>query len=432
MIGLCCACGQPNNHAMELSQIDTLMQSQPDSALHYLELLDTTAFSKSERVYYGLLVTQATDKASLPLFPCDSLVCNALNYYSKGSGENRAKALYYKGRILDQQNLPDKARAYYSQALTELTTSNAESIKLKASIHAAYTKHFESYKYDKGFVGLSVKGINHLLSEKKKHAFEYSNLADLAKANGNFKDAFSYEEKYAQVLDSIYSLNRISEIEHLVYKYQTDTKSIQKKNQAKMINLFILLCVIFIAIFLVQYLVRRQKSARLMYEHMMKQLRDDITMLQLRIKIGEKDVLELQQMHVRNEEEIKQKEEDLHRMIEEKARLCNVLFMKTSIFRKIEKLSKQDRKEKKNIQVLITAEQEQLAKTIFEIYADYIDQLRSSYPKLTDEDCIYCCLCLCNLDDSTIAYCFGNTNKQIVAQRRLRLKSKMAEEIPDI
>ena len=106
--------------------------------------------------------------------------------------------------------------------------------------------------------------------------------------------------------------------------------------------------------------------------------------------------------------------------------------MKTSIFRKIEKLSIQDRKEKKNIQVLITAEQEQLAKTIFEIYADYIDQLRSSYPKLTDEDCIYCCLCLCNLDDSTIAYCFGNTNKQIVAQRRLRLKSKMAEEIPDI
>lgn len=59
---------------------------------------------------------------------------------------------------------------------------------------------------------------------------------------------------------------------------------------------------------------------------------------------------------------------------------------------------------------------------LFGIYDDYIRYLKGTYPKITDNDCIYCCLKLCEFDDQTIAYCFGNVSKQIVAQRRLRLK----------
>ena len=72
-------------------------------------------------------------------------------------------------------------------------------------------------------------------------------------------------------------------------------------------------------------------------------------------------------------------------------------------------------------------EQEQLKNILFGIYDDYIRYLKGTYPKITDNDCIYCCLKLCEFDDQTIAYCFGNVSRQIVAQRRLRLKKKMAE-----
>lgn len=74
-------------------------------------------------------------------------------------------------------------------------------------------------------------------------------------------------------------------------------------------------------------------------------------------------------------------------------------------------------------------EQEQLKNILFGIYDDYIRYLKGTYPKITDNDCIYCCLKLCEFDDQTIAYCFGNVSKQIVAQRRLRLKKKWLKPI---
>ena len=81
----------------------------------------------------------------------------------------------------------------------------------------------------------------------------------------------------------------------------------------------------------------------------------------------------------------------------------------------------------KNPKVLLAKEQVQLKEVLFELYDDHIQYLRATYPKITDDDCIYCCLKLCEMDDQTIAYCFGNTSKQIVVQRRLRLKKKMKE-----
>lgn len=110
-----------------------------------------------------------------------------------------------------------------------------------------------------------------------------------------------------------------------------------------------------------------------------------------------------------------------------KRQLCNVIFKETSIYKTIERLSRQDKtKNKQDLRILLENEQKKLRSTIMEIYKDYIEYLHQTYPKYTEDDCLFSCLSICGLDDFTIALCFGNVNKQIVAQRRHRIKLKVA------
>lgn len=62
---------------------------------------------------------------------------------------------------------------------------------------------------------------------------------------------------------------------------------------------------------------------------------------------------------------------------------------------------------------------------IGQIYADYIEQLHTRYPKLNEDDVLLLCLQLADLSPFAIALCFGNNDAQIVAQRKYRMKSKM-------
>lgn len=113
---------------------DSLMELYPDSTLLYLQNLDVSRFSKSDRVYYGLLLTQATDKNYLPLLPCDSLVDAALDYYDEGDGLLRAKALLYKSRIQQSMKMPQEAMENCFEGLKELADSPKE-LRLKRMLY---------------------------------------------------------------------------------------------------------------------------------------------------------------------------------------------------------------------------------------------------------------------------------------------------------
>ena len=315
MIAVCCSCGYGGHHEEALAQINQLIKTQPDSALHCLESLDTTNFTSEEEAFYGQLVVRAT-------------------------------------------------KTIYAETLSKLKDSK--------------------------FANLSSTELISLLREKKENADNYSRSAVEARAAKDYNKAFMLEQQYAQVLDTLYTLNRISEVHNLEYKYHAEMKRQQAKAQTRMVvtlSVSAFLCLLFIGVLVLQSILHRQK--------------------------------EIKEAYKREMAEMKEVEE------EEKARLCNSLFMETEIYSRIEELSRQNRKETKSLQVLVAKEQDRLKKSINEIYGSYISHLKSTYPKLTDDDCMYCCLHLCNLDDATIAYCFGNTNKQIVAQRRMRLKVKM-------
>lgn len=174
-----------------------------------------------------------------------------------------------------------------------------------------------------------------------------------------------------------------------------------------------------------QMILRKRKIAQLIYEKETIRLNDKLIILQSDIAKTEAEIETLRQIHSDDQDKIREKEKLVSKMIDEKAEIRNFIFSNTPIYHLIQKLSKQDREDKKNIRVLNLKEQETLRKTVSEIYSEHISYLRTTYNKMSEDDILYSCLQLCKFDDYTIAYCFGNTNKQIVVQRRFRLKEKM-------
>lgn len=92
------ACSSPSAKNPLLLRADSLMETQPDSALSILESISSPEkFSGADRAFYALLFTQAKHKNAIPLED-DSLIKIAVEYYGdKNKCMNAAKAHYYLG-----------------------------------------------------------------------------------------------------------------------------------------------------------------------------------------------------------------------------------------------------------------------------------------------------------------------------------------------
>ena len=243
-------------------------------------------------------------------------------------------------------------------------------------------------------------------------------LAELEKAEENYQLALSYNEQYAGLLDSLNQQNEVSDIERLAYKYEAEIRvNEEKKQMLLLIRSVISVSIIFILILIIFYhqILKRRKIAQLMYEEESGRLKRDINQCQLEI--------------VKREKLLKYKDLEIKKVFDEKEKLCNLKFRETAIFQTVVGLSEQKVFNKKELMVLRTEEQKVLRSTVFEIYSSYITYLHNNYHGVSEDDCLYCCLRLCDFDDQTIALCLGNINKQIVIQRRSRLKAKMKKAI---
>lgn len=100
-----------------LRQAEMYMEECSDSALVYLhQIPDPEKLTGENQADYCLLLTQAMDKNDLPL-SSDSLIQIAVGYYSnKGDAECKAKALFYKGRVFQQQGNLEGATLLYKKA----------------------------------------------------------------------------------------------------------------------------------------------------------------------------------------------------------------------------------------------------------------------------------------------------------------------------
>ena len=115
LVGLLSCAERP---ALDFDSIERIMPQQPDSALLRLDTahVDPLRLSDADRAHYYLLLTEALDKCyQTPR--SDSLISAAIHYYKGKHDPNRlAKAWYYKGRILQDQNMPLQAQDAYLEA----------------------------------------------------------------------------------------------------------------------------------------------------------------------------------------------------------------------------------------------------------------------------------------------------------------------------
>ncbi len=540
MVYILLSCVNSQSHYSSLVKVDSLLCSNPKEALKLLKRINPSALSsKEEKAYYGLLLVQATDKAELTILPCDSLVDVALDYYTKGS--NKAKALFYKGRILIEMEQEKEALKCYYSALPELKDNYAD-IRIKGMIyedlgkldmdHSLYKNalekidhSFTSYSLIKDSVAminaLRLKGMAYKMQKKDKRVYEVLNLAlkialqttdslvisgvyqslsladesdsalfyarkaldyfptdrkapsnyyrsigsllldrgekdsanyyynksldgdikeqalahgylsDLEKANGNYKEAFSHLEKYTNVIDSLFTADKSSKIEQLGYKYEAEARVAKHKAKMQQTNTLIItisIILILILILILQNVNRHKKVAKLIFEQRTKDMEREMAALQNRIDETKEIIIKLKNEKQISESELSLKEQEIKSLFLQKSALRNIIFFQTPIYKKIEKLSAQATDQQKEIKVLTLTEQEILRKQVSEIYSEYIDYLHTQYPKMTEDDLLFSCLETAGLNAFTIALCFGNSNKQIVNQRRYRLKSKMIPE----
>lgn len=189
-----------SSNAMLLYRADTCMALQSDSALYHLrQIKQPTALTGEEQAHYCLLMTQAMDKNELPL-KSDSLIQIAVDYYThSGSVTNRAKTLFYKGRVLEEQGDVAGATYLYKQAetmipqvddsyLISLVYSSLGHLNQNSGYYTEALVYYEkALTYDKETKKLELiaSGLQNLA---KMHLY----MDDTEKADSLFKETLSY------------------------------------------------------------------------------------------------------------------------------------------------------------------------------------------------------------------------------------------------
>lgn len=298
-------------------------------------------------------------------------------------------------------------------------------------------KTFSGYFYNMGdlYVDLEQYDSAKYYLEKsllmsKPQAISYWSLAVMEAELGNFQSAYHYLDTFVMVQDSLDASEVLTEVQHLVYKHQTEleVKDEQIKSR-RMIGWIIFAAVVicFVIILIYQHQINRKNSRQALYRQSLQYANEKLSVMQQRIEENESALALLQDKESRNLDEIAKKEQLIAQLKQEKLLLRTWIFQQTSIYKKVILLSEQKGVDKKARKVMTNAEREKLKKTVFEVYADYISSLRLQYPRLMDDDLLFLCLQEADISSLTIALCFGHTDTVALNQRKSRLKAKMSE-----
>lgn len=283
-------------------------------------------------------------------------------------------------------------------------------------------------KYDSSRYYLEKSLLDTNLYQKRD---SYRSLAYLEKELGNFENAFYNLEEFVNIEDSLYDERKMQEIGHLVYKHNAEmqVKNEHVKAQRSIgvsVVVGIIICLLVILVY--QNRLNERKRLQLQYEQSSKDMGYKQSVLQQNIEDNRTMIAFLQQGQKDTKEEIKQREQTIAQLKEEKLRLRNWLFEQSDIYKKVYAISQQTDIEEKKRKVLTTVEQDKLQQTIFGIYEEYVSYLKKEYPRLMEKDILLLCLQKTKLSSLTIALCFGSTNTQAINQRRSRLKDRMNGE----
>ena len=258
----------------------------------------------------------------------------------------------------------------------------------------------------------------------------YWSLAVMEAELGNFKSAYHYLDTFVMVQDSLDASERLSEVQHIVYKNQTalEVKDEQIKSR-KVIGriVFSAIIICFVVALIYQRWINKKNNQQALYRQSLQYAHEKQDMMQQRIEENELTLALLQDRENQNLDEIDKKERLIAQLKQEKLELRTWTFWQTPIYKKVMSLSEQKEVDKKARKVMTDVEREKLKKTVFEIYADYISPLQAQYSQLTEDDLLVLCLQEAGISPLAISLCFGHTDTVALNQRKSRLKKKMSE-----
>lgn len=323
----------------------------------------------------------------------------------------------------------DSALLYAQKAITYLPKQEPEGryyfhlgdllSEMGNNIDSAYfyiNKSMEDNSFENKYLGLY--SMSHLEMEK-----------------GNFKEAIDYLETYIEKLDSIASSEQSTKVQQLIYGYNTKikVKEEQLKGQRTQLKIIVFSCIFcFLIILIYQNRINRKKRQQLDYKQTLNEVENKLASLQTIIDNNQSIISILHQERYDFEEEqrnkekqIRESEQTIIKLQEEKLQLRNWLFTQSDIYKRIKTLSNQKDTDKKKIKVFTVAEQSKLRETLFSIYTEFINNLQKTYPRLTEDDLLLLCLQETSLSSQTIAICFGYSDTHPINQRKFRIKERM-------
>lgn len=321
-----------------------------------------------------------------------------------------------------QFNLIDSAIYYARKVIQNISSSHQRCEKYYYNIGDLYisVEEYDSARYY----------LEKSLSHHKFDVVPYWSLAVMEAELNNFQSAYHYLDTFVIMQDSLNANSELTEIQHLVYKHQTESqvKDEQMKSR-KRVGVIVLISVIacFLLVLIFQYRLSKRDKRHALYEQSLQYTKEKLEVMQQRIKENEFNLTLLREKENQNLYEIDKKEALIAQLKQEKLELRTWLFRQTPIYKKVLSLSGQQKVDKKDRKVMADAELGKLKKTVFEIYADYISPLQAQYPRLTEDDLLLLCLQEADIPALTIALCFGHADTVALNQRKSRLKAKMSE-----
>ncbi len=258
----------------------------------------------------------------------------------------------------------------------------------------------------------------------------YWSLAVMEAELGNFKSAYHYLDTFVMVQDSLDNSELLTEVQHLVYKHQTELRVKDEQIKSKRIIrwiVFVSIIICFVVALIYQRWINKKNNQQALYRQSLQYAHEKQDMMQQRIEENELTLALLQDRENQNLDEIDKKERLIAQLKQEKLELRTWTFWQTPIYKKVMSLSEQKEVDKKARKVMTDVEREKLKKTVFEIYADYISPLQAQYSQLTEDDLLVLCLQEAGISPLAISLCFGHTDTVALNQRKSRLKKKMSE-----
>ena len=220
----------------------------------------------------------------------------------------------------------------------------------------------------------------------------YWSLAVMEAELGNFKSAYHYLDTFVMVQDSLDNSELLTEVQHLVYKHQTELRVKDEQIKSKRIIrwiVFVSVIICFVVALIYQRWINKKNNQQALYRQALQYADEKQNVMQQRIEENESALALLQDRENQNLDEIAQKEQLITQLKKEKLALRTWLFQQTSIYKKVMSLSDQQQVNKKIRKVMAAAELDKLKKTTFEIYADYISPLvyKVTTKKWNTEEC---------------------------------------------